>query len=87
MSEVTKSEVDKMKQNLNALAFMHQKMLTTAFFPEEFEVVKQSLELVATLAKELDAKIIEADPEIKARVEAAKAKEEIKEVTPEVVEA
>lgn len=42
---------------LQVLSFLHQKLLTTHFYPEEFQVADAALKFVESLAKELSAKI------------------------------
>lgn len=69
-------ELESMKRVLNTLAFIHQKMVATQFYPEEFESVKVSLEWIQNFAKDLDKKIMaqtkeEGEPSEEAK-EAAK---------------
>lgn len=69
---VNKKEIESLKKVLNTVAFIHHKLVTTSFYPEEFEAAKHGLEWLQKFATELDEKIIELDPELKKKVEEQK---------------
>lgn len=80
-SEGTKSEEqikqEQVTQNRGALGilqFMHNKFLTHAFYPEEFDQAHQSLKFIEQLAKDLDAKIYELTGKYAGEIEAEERK-------------
>lgn len=42
---------------LQSLAFIHQKLLTVQFYPEEFKQADAALKIVAQMASELDSQL------------------------------
>lgn len=66
-------KVEDLKRVLQIVAFTHHKLLTTQFYPEEFENGKSSLEWLQSFAKKIDQQIIELDPEIAKKVKDQKA--------------
>lgn len=93
--QVKQEQITQNRGALNILQFMHNKFLTHAFYPEEFDQAHHSLKFIEQLAKDLDDKIyelcgkrageLEAE-ERKAR-EAERAKLELAEQAKEEAEA
>lgn len=49
--------IEQKKKTLNILAFIHQKLLATHFYPEEFVAADASLEMIGEMAKRLDEEL------------------------------
>jgi hypothetical protein len=69
------NDLDQLKKALANVAFIHHKMVTTQFYPEEFNQAKDSLEWIQSFAKELDEKILDLDPELRKKVDEQKKAE------------
>jgi hypothetical protein len=63
------NQVDQYKQSYGHLAFIHQKLLTTQFYPEEFSSADSALKFITAMANELAQKIDELTPKESVNVE------------------
>lgn len=70
--------IETKKQTLNTLAYLHQKLLSVQFFPEEFAEADKVLKLVMSMAKQLDAEI-QADPLLQSESLNATTEEKVSE--------
>lgn len=70
----TEASVDVKKATLSSLVFIHQKLVATAFYPEEFASADRALKLIVEMAQGLDTQI-----------QSAEQSQETEPVTPVVV--
>lgn len=56
--QITKEELVESLQNLS---FIHNKLLTTSFYPEEFKNADKALRMIESMAKKIDASLVEMD--------------------------
>lgn len=75
MSEDTKPSLDQLQATLHALAFIHQKLTTTRFYPEEFKSADQALKMIIEMAGRVSEDVVAATPKVETEPSKADANE------------
>lgn len=60
--------MDDKKLALKVFAFIHNKLLTIQFYPEEFDIADKSLKLIEVMAKQLQADLKEGEENVSEEV-------------------